>query len=194
MGRLKGVLEGAFSYGDITNNVMYWQGNDALVANRQVIADAVRAILLPAVSAWSTAYSFTGMTFYNLDNPGTPGVATQFTSGPLVGTNGGELLPGQIAALIGFKANTTRPNRKRLYIAGSTETYVSNGLWISSFITTLTTVANKLLDFETYSGLDTSFCTVWQTSEGLVSANDLEIAQVFQVPATQRRRRRGQGV
>lgn len=188
---VRAVLHGRFGWGDETRNVFYFQGSDAVAANGQDIADSLRDLLDLVDGYHSNQYRWTGATIYSLNNPGVPGIYHTFTAGDLVGGSATDPLAPQIALLLSLWAYTPSPKRKRLYMAGLHEAQMTNGLWVSTLLTGYQAVINNLLDYGTFSGMALD-SIAWKGSPYL--ANVLEDGRVEQIPATQRRRRRGQGI
>jgi hypothetical protein len=195
MSVLKAVLHGEWTWGDQTRNVFYFEGDDALVANGQEILDNLVDIIMQEPLAFTDAYSYTGATFYDLEAPGVPGTFLTVTGGAVPGTSAADPQAGQIAFLVNFWAASVRPNRKRTYFAGMAEDTITDGLWGPTQVTRFQTVADDLLDFDASLGSDAVFSTVWYDPIGEVLwANNLTQARAQNVPATQRRRRRGTGI
>jgi hypothetical protein len=196
MSILRCVLHGKYSYGDETRNVFHFGGADADTSNAQtVLDDLITALMTPATN-FGDGYSFIGGTFYDEATPGVPGVFLTPTGGDKTGTSTSDELPGQVALLINMWAPTTRPNRKRSYMAGLTEGAVTAGLWASTVITNWNGVCDDLLDFDTITGLDVRLGAFGPDSGSppIPSINYITEYRVESVPATQRRRRRGTGI
>ena len=190
------VLHGKFDYGDETRNIFHFGGDDAIVANGQTIVDDLITALLTPTTNLGDGYAFIGATFYDEDAPGVPGTFLTPTAGDTYGTSASDELPAQVALLLNFWAVTAKPNRKRTYIAGMTEGAVVAGLWASSVLTNWGGVCDDLLDFDTVSGLDIRL-GAFSYGYGEIPTPQLNYVtqyRVEQVPATQRRRRRGQGI
>jgi hypothetical protein len=190
------VLHGQWDWGDQTRNVFHFGGDDALVANGQTVVDSLLDIIMQATTLFVDDYEFTGATFYQIETPGVPGTFYTPTGGSIVGTGAGDPLAGQIALLMNFWAVTARPNRKRTYLAGMGEGAITDGLWNGSQLDAGDLVVADLLDFDTESGIDArlgAFAYLTPPDEQ-PALNYLTQGRTEQVPATQRRRRRGTGI
>lgn len=68
----------------------------------------------------SLQWQMYGVSVRDLETVGAPAIE-MLQSTPVVGTNGAEMLPRHVAAIISFKTGTVPPNKSRKYIPGLTE-------------------------------------------------------------------------
>lgn len=182
--------------GQEIRNTFYWGGNDATLANAQSIIDAMRDawydnLRIDLAPEW-TLYAFD---VYDKTQAHYPGVEYIPTSGSVVGANGSDALPPQLAALVNFKAPVPPPNSNRKYLGGLAENNQTDGLFLSGFIADCGAWAADILAVPTTTSLAITLEVVSLAADGtVIGGNPLESYVVRQVPATQKRRRIGVGV
>jgi hypothetical protein len=195
MSTLKVVLHGAYDYGSQTRNVFWMYGDDAIIANGPAITDAIIDCILQDSQLLVDNYAYTGATLYDSFAPGVPGSHFLPSAGARAGANTGDPLPPQIALLLNFWAYEQRPNRKRVYLAGLSEAVVTAGLWHATQMARANAIVADIIDFATFSGMSiTMGCAGPWGMNGSYVINDIDAGRAEQVPATQRRRRRGRGI
>lgn len=195
MGQIKLVIHGEWSWGDETRNVFYLDGGDAAVANGQFLVDETIDVLMQNKAIFTDEYSLVGGTVYDVTTPGVPGLFFTHSSGAQVGTGTADPLAGQVAFLLNMWAYTTKPNRKRTYLAGLTEGSMTNGLWTAGVVAIGQDIIDDLLDFGTVTSAALGMNAYGLLPNGVdYDMNALDDGRAEQVPATQRRRRRGTGI
>ena len=118
------------------------------------------------------------------------------TAGAWNGTDTGNLLPSQCAALITFKALTPFPRSTRTYVWGLTaNALAAGGLVGSGTVTDLTNFGNDILEISVTGQLNPDKVAVAYSGDprAVTSWNEVTNVTVTDVWATQRRRRRGVG-
>lgn len=195
MGNLKVVANYKYDTPVEMRNVFYFHGTEAEWENRQAIVDEMRSIYQNFSGDIVNNCQLYSCTVYDLNEPEAPGAEVTFTSGVLTFTNSGEMLPQQVALLLSFKSQTSKPNRARKYIGGFGEGNLVDGVWYSTLITHANSFCADLLDIGSALSLDVNFATLgYQTGDppSLVMQT-LTDYKVSSIPATQRRRRPGVG-
>lgn len=178
-------------------NVWYGSNGVDAVDGMQDVIDQIRVIYNAiATGTWSNQCNIYGVDVRDMDVEGSPTYAYSFTSGPLVGNQTGNLVPNQVAGLVGYTALTTKPNRVRKYIPGMTvASTTATGLWTAAWITTMQSFNSLVLGLDIVVP-DTTF--PYSVKVGplgtAVGSNRCTASYVRDVPATQRRRRVGVGI
>jgi len=194
MSTLKVVIEGQYDWGDKTANVFWVYGDDANVANGQAVVDAIIDVLMQDRTVFVDDYQFNGGTVYDVSEPDVPGTVFTRTGGALAGTNTNDPEAGQVAALLNFWAYAAKPHRKRVYLAGQSEGRMLDGLWSTGHLAALELIVADIVDFAAASGASMQMaCAGPWGSTGEIIINDIDAGRAEAIPATQRRRRRGQG-
>lgn len=196
MGTLKVVAKIRWDTPVEGRNVFYFHGNDALMSNKQAIADGLRSAYARMTADIANNVQLYACDFYDLALPEEPGMEQTFTSGVLTGTNGGELLPQQVALLVSFRAQANKPNRARKYLGGFSEGNLVDGVWYSTLLTHAGQFATDMLGFSALTSLDCDFATYGaQTgTPPTYVLRTLDTYKVSAIPVVQRRRRPGVGI
>lgn len=113
------------------------------------------------------------------------------------GTNTGNGMATQNSILVQKIANVgTKPNRGRIYLPGFTMNSMSNGLWGSGATGACEAYMNALLQIDV-GGVDNARMVIYSPTKssptGLVF-HTVDQVNAVDIPAIQRRRRRGSGV
>lgn len=182
-------------------NVYYYEtqvGNPS-TSEWQDIVDEIRADFVAyPVSNFVPEWSFYGIDYRIVDTAGLLSFEALPTSGELVGTAVSDSLATQVALLVSVKGTTTKPNRARTYLGGLNDGLLTDSLFTSTAQTNgegfiaLQSVLNAAGTNELQR-----VSAQWNTSHTQVVAwNNIAGAVPFasEVPATQRRRRIGQGI
>jgi len=185
---------------DQVRNVFHVAGAFATIANAQDIVDYIAgswAFVDAAASMLShmaVGWSLYGADVKDVADPANPTIPFGLTLGTRVGTNAGERLPLQNAALLTFKALTAKPNASRKYLAGWTEGAHDTDGWSDPVLASLAQWGDRLLDMET--SLDAGAAlVVTRYNEGvLVGSNILDHYVIGSYARTQRRRTPGRGI
>lgn len=169
--------------------------------NDLVSVETIMDIILDAYSDnWigptAPHYSVDKIGYRDLNVVGSSEQIYQPTGYPKLGLSTGEPVPTQACLLISWQGGATRPNRGRTYLPGLREGHVaSNGIIISAVTDAAKQLADDILD-----NLQLIDPSVYLALRGHVPGdpttevrNQLFTSTVTNVPATQRRRRIGQG-
>jgi hypothetical protein len=182
-------------------NVLYYetQAGEPTDAEWQDIADEVRTTYDAGLdSLMSDEWHTYGIDYRRVDTPGLPTFSKNYTAGILVGSAITDDLPTQIAMLVSIKGATTKPNHARSYLPGMTTGQLEDGQWESIPLQSGANFIGALGSLNS-AGTNDLFrvAVTWNSSHTqVVDWNTLVggIAQASSVPATQRRRRIGQGI
>lgn len=182
-------------------NIFYYEttvGNPS-VSEWQDIADEIRAdYVAETATLLVPEWEFYGIDYREVDTAGLPSFSVVPTAGVLAGSHGSDSLPTQVAILVSAKANATKPNRVRTYLAGFSEDAVFNSLVSAG----TKSAAEAFFDEQTVlnnAGTNTlqRVSVAWNsTHTQVVDYNNVAAAAgvASVVPATQRRRRIGVGI
>lgn len=187
--------------GQQIRNTFYYETDvgDPTNSEWQDIVDEIRADLAANWAArCNSSWVFRGITARRVDVIGLLSREFTPTAGDLAGTHVGDAIPSQIAVLVSNKGTTTKPNRTRTYLAGSTDGEY-NGSTVQS---TLRNAAETLIDLQSNLNAGgtnplTRVSAAWNTAHTQVlNWNDISGASsvASTVAATQRRRRVGVGI
>lgn len=182
-------------------NVFYYvtSAGEPTDSEWQDIVDEIRADWIAEMQAFiSNDYTFYGIDRRRVDSAGFLSFSETPTSGDATGSVATDGLATQLALLISNKGTTVKPNRARSYLAGFTESAVTDSLFVSAHMT----AGEDYIDLQSnLNGAGTNplsrVAAQWNTAHTFVTAtNDLSGAAsvASQVPATQRRRRIGVGI
>lgn len=176
-------------------NTFYFGGGDATMANAQTLVDALADCWLDnLVTALVDNWFFLSCTVYDKEIAGVPGIDFVPTGGAFAGSAAAEPLPNQIALLVGFKCQTSPPNKNRKYMAGLFNGQVVNGVFTPATLAVFQAFGDQVIDIPTATGLGVAFEVVSLDVDGtVVGGNPLTSAFTRSIPATQRRRRIGVG-
>ena len=183
-------------HGQEMRNVLYYAntlgGTAEVIELAAELADTYDTILQPMlVDNWE----FYGVDWRNLSAPGTPTFSVSVT--PFFGSVVAFPTANQVAAVVSFTANATRPNRARNYIPGlNAESFTEAGEIVGSYQTILQNWGDATLQLSSGIGDAQNWTrqAVQLSPAGLlVDNNNLEYASVSPIPGTQRRRRIGSG-
>lgn len=168
-------------------------------AEWQTIADEIRADWVAEIQpTFSDEYTLYGIDYRRVDVAGLLTFSKTFTAGDATGLGTADSVATQIALLVSNKGTTTKPNRARTYLAGLTESLLTDSLVGSG----AQSAGEDFVDLQ--SNLNSAgtnplsrVAAQWNALRTFVQAtNDLSGAAsvASQVPATQRRRRIGVGI
>lgn len=141
-------------------------------------------------------YSMYGAEWKNLSVAGLPTLEADITAWS--GTSTVLPVPSQIAAVVGYKANTAPPNTARNYIAGIPSSFLTDaGVWTTAFVSVLEGLAEDTLEIPIGVGSPERWIrqavSLSPTTHLVTANNPVTIIRVTNVPGTQRRRRIGSG-
>ena len=142
-------------------------------------------------SSWSV--SSVKYTFYPL--AGTWSTEYSILDGPIEGTGQSTPAPTQVAILISTRYVGPPPNRGRIYLGGLPGNFIENdGTFNATSIVTAASLAALLRQLPYNSNSDFANMAIVRRVNGVPSVHNLvDEILVRDVPATQRRRRLGQG-
>lgn len=183
--------------GQRIKNVTVWSNIPTTPTDRQSLADSLRGIWNSNLgSDMSDGWSLDSVTYFYNDSAPVFSVEVPFTPGPLVGGSAGNDLPSQVALLLSTQINGPPPNRGRFYLSGMTE-FANNavGQWEQS------PRDNARGMLEVWAGgvsyvTNSAFLRIARRNAlGIITlSSPVETVIPRANPATQRRRRRGQGI
>lgn len=165
----------------------------------QDIVDEIRAdYVAELIAQLSPEWSFYGIDRRIVSTAGLLSFSEVPTAGSVVGTSGGDSVATQVAMLASVKGTSTKPNRARTYVAGLTESSMTDSLWGS----TARGAVEALIDLQSVlnnAGTNAlqRVSAQWNSSHTQVIVyNNIAArpALASEVPATQRRRRIGVGI
>jgi len=181
------LIDGA----DLVNNVFHLQLDSTGIGNEDALEDAaewVEDIYGTMVTAIVNNLSFETVRVINQSDNTDVGLIAFPTL--TVGSATGEMLPLGASALIQLLTGILGSQGKK-YMPVTGEGALADGLWGSSYLTTLGNVASLMLDpFSSALGNDWHM-VVW--SEKYAAPLQILSTLVSAVPAYQRRRRQGRG-
>lgn len=182
--------------GQQVKNVTVWSNVTTDPVELQSFADSIR-------NSWSTQIGTLNSNDWSLDdltviyNAVAPVFSTQvgFTAGPLQGGGTADAAVSQVALLVSTSFFGPPPNRGRVYFAGLTNGQLTDGgLWNSAAVDAFRGLVESWAD-GVPAGENIYFLRIARRSpEGLlVTSSPVQSVRSRFIPATQRRRRIGQG-
>lgn len=186
--------------GQQVRNVYYYDSDLELDTDqKQQIADAFETAYQTLVAnvEMMPSWSVRGVEIRRVDVPDLPSSEFSFVGGDIVGTSTDlDPTPAQIAILGSFQADTPFPRRARSYHAGLAGAMLEQGgNWQSSALTAFDNFWNDLRTITVESDQLGRVAVHWDPVNNVVDDwNTLTNQAVKGNPATQRRRRLGQGI
>lgn len=180
----------------VVMNVLYYDHAAEDDGIKQEIADALRAAWASNLTAvMSSSWSLTEVRVRNVSLAGTLSQTFVPTLGTLVGTASGQLVPTQSALLVVTIGPSVKPNRTRTYLGGFTISAMNGGLITAGVVTNAINWGNAVKSLVTATeGTFLRQSVEWVGPPMVVGdANPVSTVRVFNIPATQRRRRIGVG-
>lgn len=175
-------------------NVMNWQLSLSTPAYLQSFTDSLAASYVSNVTIHlANDWSFNSVVFRQMDG-GAP-FTTEFipAGGAFAGVDGAEVLPTTVCLLVSTTFVGSRPNRGRIYFAGTTEGSQSNSGYSSAIRTAFSNMVTSWGTGLAVSG-GTAFLRIARTDFPLnlwPLDNPVDAAVARTNPATQRKRRLG---
>ena len=184
--------------GNLVNNVLRFDGADAVIGFAPEVTDAISTIYRNQFqNRLATEYQFVSCTVYDSDAPpGAPGLEVIPTGGGWAGSNAASPLPNQNALLVKFLCAGGPPYRGRSYLAGLASAQIGqNGVFIPDVGAAAAGWAFAIRTL-VGSGLGDIYQVIESTGSQTVPKGTraaVTDATPNVNPATQRRRRQGVG-
>ena len=185
--------------GQEIRNVYYYETAGVLSTSQleEAVEEIANAyVVLEANTSLVPEWSVRGANFRRVDVPQLPGIDFFFDGGPIVGSDTEDPLPTQVCILISGKAYTAPPRNVRTYHGGMHHGLMfNNGTWLGSTVTAFELWVAEM-DILTLTG-ESMFrvAASWAADHSEVTAwNRIIQYEVSFNPATQRRRRLGEGI
>lgn len=183
------------SQGQAWNNVFYLDSNLSVEELQEDVDDIVETYRTHLAPVLSVSWSLNEVHARGAEIAGSPTFVYIPTLGPVNGADVTTVAANQVALLVSFSALTLPPNRVRKYIPGAVGQGIDfDGTWVAAVQTAAQAWGDAIVDIGT-GDPNTLFPLSARLDENglVVDSNEMDVAVVREVPATQRRRRIGVG-
>lgn len=181
-------------FGEPLKNVLVVSNLVADAQEVQALADSIRADFdLGPHDQLTTEWSLDSITAVFDPGPGQYSHESSFTLGSLLGTNANQALPNQDCLLVSTSRLGPAPNRGRIYFSGLTEGALDNGEWSTAAKASFENMVESWATSGIPGQVQTSYLRIGRRDNlgNLTITAPVEAWIARNIPATQRRRRRG---